>query len=78
MHLILFVVLFVLSIIYIIFHKKKVNLPPGPPVYSIPIFGHLFYLGKHPQEILMKWCKDRQSDIIHCYFVCNIYYCRSD
>jgi cytochrome P450 len=48
--------------------KRKENLPPGPTVYSVPIFGHLFSLGKHPQETLMKWCEERHSDIIHCYF----------
>lgn len=68
MPLILIIAVFILSIIYTIIKQRKLNLPPGPPVFSIPIFGHLFSLGKHPQETLLKWCKTRQSDIIHCYF----------
>ncbi|CAF4744845.1 unnamed protein product [Rotaria socialis] len=54
-------------IIYLIFKKSK-NLPPGPPIYALPLFGHLLHLGKHPQETLMKWCQQSKSDIIHCYF----------
>lgn len=67
MYLILVVALFIVYVIYAII-QKQANLPPGPPVYSIPIFGHLLSLGKHPQETLLKWCKTRQSDILHCYF----------
>ncbi|CAF1101038.1 unnamed protein product [Adineta steineri] len=67
MYLILVSILSILLIIYLIIKKEK-NLPPGPTDYSIPIFGHLFSLGKHPQETLLKWCQNRQSDIIHCYF----------
>ncbi|CAF2023646.1 unnamed protein product [Rotaria magnacalcarata] len=54
-------------IIYLVFKKPK-NLPPGPPIYALPLFGHLLHLGKHPQETLMKWCQQSKSDITHCYF----------
>jgi cytochrome P450 len=67
MYLILVSILLILYIFNVII-KKQENLPPGPLVYSIPIFGHLLSLGKHPQETLLNWCKTRQSDIIHCYF----------
>ena len=58
------------SVLYSIYRilQKPRNLPPGPSTYSLPIFGHLLKLGKHPQETLMKWCSESKSDIIHCYF----------
>ena len=67
MYLILLTTVLILYILHLFIRKPK-NLPPGPPVYSIPILGHLLYLGKHPQETLMKWCEQRQTDILHCYF----------
>ena len=68
MYLVLIIALVLLYITYRIIRKQQLTLPPGPPISSLPIFGHLLSLGKHPQETLMKWCQVRQSDIIHCYF----------
>lgn len=68
MYTILFLTTVIFSLVYLILKRQIKNLPPSPPVSSIPIFGHLFSLGKHPQETLLKWCQTRQSDIIHCYF----------
>ncbi|CAF4364911.1 unnamed protein product [Rotaria sp. Silwood2] len=65
-----FTLVFIAFCVYVIhlILKKPKNVPPGPPIHALPVFGHLLRLGKHPQETLMKWCQQSKSDIIHCYF----------